>query len=61
MSPQIYFQGSHTHHLKKNLQSLRVEAFSVRWGIALATDGVEVSLGAIASMLVETVTRIKFF
>ena len=43
------------------LQSLRMEAFSMCGGKALATDGVEVGFGAVTGVFVEAVSRINFF
>ena len=43
------------------LQSLRVETFAVCGGKALAADGIEMSLSAVTGVLVEAVSRIKFF
>ena len=43
------------------LQAFGMERFAVGWREALAPDGVEVSFGAVTGVLVEAVSRIKFF
>ena len=46
---------------RSELQSLRMEAFAVSGGKALAADGVEVGLGAVSGVFIKAVSRIKFF